>query len=130
MRLSISFPSLLFCTSSMQVVMVEGCSRVFQNKYDTMVSARSMDWDHSFNDILLINPRGLEMDGGDDVNPATWTSKYGSVTSSIIGYKDEIPDCTDMIFFEDMSTDGVNEKGLGAHVLYVSNVLAASSIRL
>jgi len=99
--------------------MVEGCSRVFQNKWDTKVAARSMDWGHSFNDVLFINPRGVEMEGGGDVNPATWTSKYGSVTSSIIGYADDFPECTDMKFYQDMSTDGVNEKGLGAHVLYL-----------
>jgi len=105
------------------VTVVEGCSRVFQNKYNPKVAGRSMDWSHSFEDVLFINPRGVNMTGGSvGNNTATWTSKYGSVTASIVGYAEPKPECGDLDFYEDLDTDGVNEKGLGAHLLYVSIV--------
>lgn len=97
----------------------KACSRVFQNKWDMKVSGRSMDWDHSFDDVLFINPRGMKMDGGSTENPVEWESKYGSVTASVIGYFAPQPECASLDFYLDGSTDGVNEKGLAAHVLYL-----------
>jgi len=57
---------------------VEGCSRVYQNIYDTYVAGRSMDWGFSFEDVLFINPPGQEMDGNAGDRSVTWTSKYVS----------------------------------------------------
>ncbi|KAK1740202.1 hypothetical protein QTG54_009152 [Skeletonema marinoi] len=63
-----------------------GCSRVLENKYDTVVAGRSMDWSHQFYDYLLIHPKGQEMDGGSPTgsNSIQWKSTYGSVVSSIV----------------------------------------------
>ena len=58
---------------------VEGCSRVYQNIYDTYVSGRSMDWGFSFEDVLFLNPPGQEMDGNAGDRSVTWTSKYVSI---------------------------------------------------
>ena len=40
----------------------------------------------SFNDVLTINPPGIKMDGNVGENSVEWTSKYGSVVSSIIPF--------------------------------------------
>lgn len=107
------------------LVAVQGCSRALQNKYDTIVAGRSMDWDHSFDDYLFINPRGQKMDGGaPSGHSVEWTSKYGSVTSSIIGYFEKKglgpgEPCERFKLEEDGGTDGVNEAGLSVHVLYL-----------
>jgi choloylglycine hydrolase len=58
---------------------VYGCSRVLQNKYDHIISGRSMDWGFSFEDVLFLNPPGQEMDGGAGDMSVKWTSKYVSV---------------------------------------------------
>jgi len=79
-----------------------------------------MDWAHSFEDVLLLNPRGMPMTGGPEVNPVTWISKYGSITASVVGYFEQIPECDPTFnFYFDGSTDGVNEMGLAAHALYL-----------
>ncbi len=57
----------------------EGCSRVLQNKFDTIVAGRSMDWGFSFEDVLFLNPPGQEMDGGAGDLSVKWTSKYVSL---------------------------------------------------
>mmetsp|Transcript_21971 Transcript_21971/g.48886 ORF Transcript_21971/g.48886 Transcript_21971/m.48886 type:complete len:422 (+) Transcript_21971:41-1306(+) len=126
--------SLALALSSSTLTTVEGCSRVFQNKYDPKVSGRSMDWGFSFEDYLHINPRGQELDGGVGDSSVTWTSQYGSVTSSAAGFfMGENPKgasygyvppgaaCTPTSFGDDLTTDGVNEAGLGAHLLYLGH---------
>ncbi|HXZ88214.1 MAG TPA: linear amide C-N hydrolase, partial [Candidatus Binataceae bacterium] len=38
-----------------------GCSRIFWNDNGiTMISGRTMDWKHHFNDVLWIMPRGIQ----------------------------------------------------------------------
>eukprot|EP00984_Skeletonema_dohrnii_P001884 scaffold628_cov88-Skeletonema_dohrnii-CCMP3373.AAC.2 len=156
-----------------------GCSRVLENKYDTVVAGRSMvspiphpspfssssfsffgmiiwvpillanimslyyfvcvffysyitpptptqDWSHQFYDYLLIHPKGQEMDGGSPTgsNSIQWKSTYGSVVSSIVGYmeyKGMGPGqvCEGMDIDVDAASDGMNEAGLGAHMLYL-----------
>ena len=71
-----------------------------------------MDWPESTQPVLTVFPRGLARDGGkagDTVvvteNPARWTSKYGSLVTTIYGIG---------------TADGINEAGLGAHMLYLN----------
>ncbi|MFA0813542.1 linear amide C-N hydrolase [Microbulbifer epialgicus] len=93
---------------------IHACSRGIWKNEQGVFAARTMDWGHSFNDALLINPRGMEMVGEEGKNPAKWTSKYGSVVQSIIPYARQFG------FSEnDGATDGINEKGLAAHILYL-----------
>ena len=89
----------------------EACTRIFANdKGDAMLVARSMDWATTTEPVLTVLPRGLQHDGG-RVGPATvfrdnpvkWTSKYGSVVTTIFGVG---------------TADGINERGLAAHMLY------------
>lgn len=89
------------------------CSRILwsDNGYAVMVG-RTMDWPESTQPILTAFPRGLERDGGkagpDTIvadNPARWTSKYASLVTTIYGIG---------------TADGINEAGLGAHMLYLN----------
>jgi penicillin V acylase-like amidase (Ntn superfamily) len=89
------------------------CTRFLWNDNKlAVVVGRSMDWPESTQPVLTVLPRGMNRDGGmagSDVvvekNPARWTSKYGSIVTSIYGIG---------------SADGFNETGLGAHMLYLN----------
>jgi len=102
-----------------------GCSRAFFNAEGyPAVSARTMDWMYPFNDSLLINPRGSKMDGG--MGPAgrsrEWTVKYGSVVSSMNTWLSTTKSSFTGRHFDyvrDGGTAGINEAGLGAHLLYL-----------
>ncbi|HEV7735287.1 MAG TPA: linear amide C-N hydrolase [Candidatus Binatia bacterium] len=73
---------------------------------------RTMDWPESTEPIITVFPRGMKRNGGtlgDEVvvpdNPAKWTSKYGSIVTTVYGIG---------------AADGFNEKGLGFHMLYLT----------
>jgi penicillin V acylase-like amidase (Ntn superfamily) len=91
----------------------EGCTRILwnTNKLATVVG-RTMDWPESTHPVLTVFPRGMRRDGGQlgpqrvvADNPARWTSKYGSVVTTIYGVG---------------TADGVNEKGVAMHMLYLT----------
>jgi len=43
----------------------QACSRIFWNDNGVaMVTARTLDWAHSFEDFLMVIPRGEKMNGG------------------------------------------------------------------
>jgi len=87
------------------------CTRIlWENKLGVFVG-RSMDWPESTEPVLTVFPRGITRDGGllEGVpvvaeNPARWTSKYGSLVTTLYGIG---------------QADGLNEKGLAAHLLYL-----------
>jgi penicillin V acylase-like amidase (Ntn superfamily) len=89
------------------------CSRILWNDNAlAVVVGRTMDWPESTEPVLTVLPRGMVRDGGrtGEVvtvadNPARWTSKYGSLVTTIYGIG---------------SADGLNEAGLGAHLLYLN----------
>lgn len=87
---------------------VQPCSRVLWAPVKGMVFVgRTNDWTERMNSSFRLFPRGIERVGAVSTNPYRWTSKYGSVALS--GY--------------DMAThEGVNEKGLSAHVLFLADV--------
>jgi choloylglycine hydrolase len=91
----------------------QACTRILwnDNGFAVMVG-RTMDWPESTQPILTVFPRGMKRDGGiagtETVvaeNPARWTSKYGSLVTTVYGIG---------------SADGINEAGLGAHMLYLN----------
>ncbi|HEY0220413.1 MAG TPA: linear amide C-N hydrolase [Afipia sp.] len=96
-----------------QVGPVDACTRVMWNGGGTgVLVGRTMDWPESTQPILTVLPRGLNHDGGllagqslNDPNAAKWTSKYGSLVTTIYGLG---------------AADGVNERGLVAHLLYLN----------
>ena len=66
---------------------------------------RTQDWTEKADSAFRVYPRGIERSGAVAENPHKWTSKYGSLV--ITGY--------------DLAThEGVNEKGLSAHALYLA----------
>jgi choloylglycine hydrolase len=104
---------LLAAILSFGVVDASACTRILwnDNGYATMVG-RSMDWPSSTEPLIYLLPRGMARDGGVAAekavvadNPARWTSRYGSVITSVYGIG---------------TADGVNEAGLAAHMLFLS----------
>jgi penicillin V acylase-like amidase (Ntn superfamily) len=90
----------------------DACTRILWNNNKlAVVVGRTMDWPESTQPILTLLPRGMSRDGGRagpqvavPDNPARWTSRYGSLVTSIYGIG---------------TADGLNERGLGAHMLYL-----------
>lgn len=63
-----------------------------------------MDWMESTNAKMWVFPRGMQRDGGVGPGSVEWTSKYGSVVTAIYDFG---------------SSDGMNEAGLVANMLYL-----------
>ena len=71
----------------------------------TVITGRNMDWKEDMASNLWIFPAGMKRDGASGPKSVAWTSKYGSV--GVSGY-------------EAGTTDGMNEKGLVANLLYLA----------
>ncbi len=90
------------------------CTRVFWNDNGVaLVAGRTMDWPDTGNPILTIFPRGTAHDGGLAAgrvvvkeNPLRWTSRYGNLIVTLYGAG---------------TIDGVNERGLAAHMLHLDD---------
>lgn len=81
------------------------CTRVVYSGTNGMVATgRSMDWTTEMYSNLWAFPKGMQRNGKTGANSLKWTSKYGSVITSA---------------FEIASTDGMNEKGLVANLLWL-----------
>lgn len=82
------------------------CTRVMYKGLDNLViTARSMDWKEDIYPNLWIFPRGMARSGETGPHSLKWTSKYGSVVASA---------------YDICSTDGMNEKGLVANLLWLA----------
>ncbi len=89
------------------------CTRILWNDNKlAVVVGRTMDWPESTEPILTVLPRGMKRDGGllgsqvvVKENPLRWTSKYASLVTTVYGLG---------------AADGLNEKGLGVHMLYLN----------
>jgi choloylglycine hydrolase len=71
----------------------------------TTITGRNMDWKEDMASDLWAFPAGMARDGGAGPGSVQWTSRYGSVAVS--GY-------------DAGTTDGLNEKGLAANLLYLA----------
>ncbi len=102
----LSFVSALAVMTLVAVQRAEACTRfVYETGTGTYITARGMDWNSpDAPTALWVYPRGMEQNGGIGKTPIEWTSKYGSVFAS----------------FYPANADGMNEKGLVANVLYLS----------
>ncbi len=86
-------------------LLAPACTRaVYLGDNGDVITARSMDWKVDVLTNLWIFPRGMQRSGEAGPNSVHWTSKYGSVIAT--GY-------------EVSTTDGMNEKGLVANVLWL-----------
>jgi choloylglycine hydrolase len=82
------------------------CTRVvYQGPNGTIITARSMDWNEDMGTNLWIFPSGMARNGEVGPHSLKWTSKFGSVIAT--GY-------------DSASTDGMNEKGLVANLLWLA----------
>ncbi|MFP3517062.1 linear amide C-N hydrolase [Pseudomonas sp. SIMBA_077] len=85
--------------------LAQACTRlVYLGDDQRVITARSMDWKTDVATNLWVFPKGMQRNG--EVGPSSikWTSKYGSLIAS--GY-------------DISTTDGVNEAGLAANVLWL-----------
>lgn len=97
---------LALSVASMPIRTADACTRaVYLGPDDVIVTVRSMDWFHDIGTDLWAFPRGMERDGAAGPKSIQWTSKYGSVVAA---------------GFDAASTDGMNEKGLVANLLYLT----------
>jgi penicillin V acylase-like amidase (Ntn superfamily) len=80
------------------------CTRILKagTGHATLVG-RNMDWDADLQTNLWVYPEGLQHNNTDAANALHWTAKYGSIVAT--AYDSAI------------TTDGMNEKGLAAHLL-------------
>lgn len=84
----------------------DACTRVvYKGPEKLVITARSMDWKDDIESNLWIFPRGMKRSGEVGPNSITWTSKYGSVIAGA---------------YDIASTDGMNEKGLVANLLWLA----------
>lgn len=98
---------LILCLTSLATIQkVDACTRVVYTGNNGMViTGRTMDWKTEMHSNIWAFPRGMERNGETGANSLRWTSKYGSVVTSA---------------FEIASTDGINEKGLVANLLWLN----------
>jgi penicillin V acylase-like amidase (Ntn superfamily) len=81
------------------------CTRTLYVGSDgTVITGRNMDWEEDMGSNLWIFPAGLARDGAAGPQSIRWTARYGSVIAA--GY-------------DAGSTDGMNEQGLVANLLYL-----------
>jgi choloylglycine hydrolase len=95
-------------TATLLVVspVAHACSRVLWAAPDNQVFVgRTQDWTERANSAFRLYPRGIERKGAVAENPHIWTSKYGSLVLSA---------------YDSGTHEGVNEKGLAAHALYLA----------
>jgi penicillin V acylase-like amidase (Ntn superfamily) len=82
------------------------CTRIFwNNNAIAKTVSRCMDWASSDEPELWFVPRGQTREGHAELNSHTWVSTYSSVVLSMWGLG---------------TSDGMNEKGLAAHALYLN----------
>ena len=83
----------------------KACTRVvYKGTNNTVITARSMDWKDEIDANIWIFPRGMQRSGNVGEKSLKWSSKYGSVITSA---------------WDIATTDGINEKGLVANVLWL-----------
>jgi penicillin V acylase-like amidase (Ntn superfamily) len=82
------------------------CTRtLYVGDDDAVITGRNMDWKEDMASDLWAFPAGMDRDGAAGPASIRWTSKYGSVVVS--GY-------------DVGTTDGMNEQGLVANLLYLA----------
>jgi choloylglycine hydrolase len=86
------------------------CTRVLHvfQKEGLVMTGRSMDWYVRYPTTLWKFPRGMRRGGLTKENPAHWTSRYASL--AVVQTADG----------QSATADGINEKGLVANLLYLS----------
>lgn len=81
------------------------CTRcIYLGPDNTVVVARSLDWEEDPGSEIWVFPRGMKRNGAAGPRSLEWASRYGSAVVSFYGVA---------------VLDGINEKGLVANTLYL-----------
>jgi choloylglycine hydrolase len=100
-------PILLLTTLVIASSPAYSCTTVFANdKGSNKVVARTVDLYVSDTPMLVTHPRGTKHSGDAGENSLSWKSKYGNLVVTA--------------FHTQTASDGINEKGLAAHLLYLA----------
>lgn len=85
----------------------KACSRALYVSVDQkyLLVGRNMDWPGDIRTNLWVTPRGAAGNGLAASNPLRWQAKYGSVVATA---------------YDAVATDGMNEKGLVANLLWLT----------
>ena len=84
----------------------DACTRfIYHGNNDLHMTARSMDWAKPAGTNLWIFPGGMHRQSTSGKQGLQWTSRYGSVITSA---------------YDMATTDGMNEKGLSANLLWLT----------
>lgn len=98
--------ALLFLILSLVSFKANACTRVvYTGENGIVITGRTMDWKTDQEANIWAFPRGIKRNGLAGKNSVEWTSKYGSVITSA---------------FDLASVDGMNERGLVANILYLT----------
>ncbi len=102
MKIKIALSFLLFGAS-----IAHSCTTVFwNNNNQAKVVARSVDLFTPDLPHIVVYPRAMKRTGGEEEHSLHWSSKYGSVVVTE--------------FNSSAASDGINEFGLAAHLLYLT----------
>lgn len=105
MKKRFTFLVVLLASTLLPSQKTNACTRVvYKGPDNTVITARSMDWKTDIDANIWLFPRGMQRSGNVGKNSIQWTSKYGSVITSA---------------WDLATTDGMNEKGLVANVLWL-----------
>lgn len=110
----------LFAIGVMPVKNSNACSRAVYFSEDTnssVITMRSMDWPRDMGSNLWAFPSGIARTGASGKKSIKWTSKYNSVVVS--SFEDFTPEGILIAG----SADGMNEMGLVANLLYLSETV-------
>ncbi|WP_429042434.1 linear amide C-N hydrolase [Aeromonas hydrophila] len=99
--------TLLALTMALSVSsLADACTRaVYQGDGGLVVTGRTMDWRAAMPTNLWALPRGIERKGAAGPHSMTWNARYGSLVAA---------------GFDAGTADGMNEKGLVANLLYLT----------
>ncbi len=100
----------IFCLIASSLVPVYSCSRILSSDNgQAVIFGRNFDWPQEFGQTdLYVLPRGIERDGGAAPKALRWKSKYGSMVAVTYAFDNT-----------GGSSDGINETGLGANMLWL-----------
>jgi choloylglycine hydrolase len=89
-----------------QMSAANACTRaVYLGSDDLVITGRSMDWMENMHSSIWIFPKGMKRTGLAGPDSPEWTSKYGSVVTSV---------------YNIATADGMNERGLVMNMLYLA----------
>ncbi len=99
---------LLLCSALLPIYIpaTHACTRaVYLGSDNLIITGRSMDWMENMHSSIWIFPKGMKRDGLAGPDSPKWTSKYGSVVTSV---------------YNIATADGMNERGLVMNMLYLA----------